>query len=129
MKLFVSSSSIKSKNIIECVKLLISIGVSNIELSGGTNYDSFDIEELIKFKVDNSLNYMVHNYFPPVPKPFVLNLASSSEENRSKAVEFCKNSIVLSKRFNHYLYRILIRKIQNISLNIPRLLVFRFIIL
>ena len=74
MKLFVSSSSIKSKNICDCVKLLNSIGVSNIELSGGTNYDSLDVEELIKFKVNNSLNYLVHNYFPPVPKPFVLNL-------------------------------------------------------
>jgi len=43
------------------------------------------------------LNYLIHNYFPPPSKPFVLNLASLDDKLYKQSIDLCINAIKLSK--------------------------------
>jgi len=100
MELFISSTAVNSRDICECVSTLAKIGVKNIELSGGTEYDFFDSDKLLTIKDEYSLNYLIHNYFPPHPEPFVLNLASQDVTSRIRSIDFCKTSIDLANKLS-----------------------------
>ena len=91
--IFITSSSIKSDSILESVNELASLGISNIELSGGTRYNGSPIKDLNKLENDLSLNFLIHNYFPPSEKDFVLNIASQDDSEREKSIDFAKTSI------------------------------------
>ena len=91
--IFITSSSIKSDSILESVNELASLGISNIELSGGTRYNGSPIKDLKKLENDLSLNFLIHNYFPPSEKDFVLNIASQDDSEREKSIDFAKTSI------------------------------------
>lgn len=79
----------------DVLKSLNSIGILNLELGSNHCYeDLIDISsDFLKF------NTLVHNYFPIPKHPFVINIASSDLEIRSKsighvmkALEFCLES-------------------------------------
>ncbi len=91
--IFVTSSSIKSDYILESVNELASLGISNIELSGGTQYQGSPIKDLKKLQNDLSLNFLIHNYFPPSKKDFVLNIASQDDFVRERSIDFARSSI------------------------------------
>ena len=78
--IYISSSCIKAKTIKESVTILAEAGFKNIELSGGTQYYSSFETDLIKLQDKYGLNYQLHNYFPPPPNHFVLNLASINKD-------------------------------------------------
>lgn len=67
---------------LECFK------IKNIEL--GSNHSSIELQN-INLKKD--ANYIVHNYFPPQEKDFILNIASSSSKVREKSIRFIKHTI------------------------------------
>ena len=94
-KIFVSSSCIKSRSIEESVKCIAENEIKNIELSGGTHLQKNYINKLIKLKKKYNLNYLVHNYFPPPKKHFLLNIASCDSKIYSKTIKFYKNTIDL----------------------------------
>ena len=97
---YVSSSCIKKSNIVEVIRLLAQNGITNIELSGGTNYyDGIDYD-LKKLKEEYHLQYACHAYFPPPKIPFVVNLASCNDEIYKKSVEHYDRCIELLKRIN-----------------------------
>lgn len=91
--IYISSSCIKNPNIVHCVGLLAKHGVYHIELSGGTDFIPSIVEELLILKDKYGLNFLVHNYFPPPAKHFILNLASLDEEIWHNTVQFMKNAI------------------------------------
>lgn len=80
----------------------IESGYTNIELSSCHNVDS--LEPIIRLYHENSLNILLHNYFPPPKIPFLLNLASSNEDELEKSRNHVKNNIKLSKTFNAPFY-------------------------
>lgn len=95
--IYVSSSCVKAKYIRESILQLVDAGFKNIELSGGTQpYENmlFDLKEL---KAKYSLNYLLHNYFPPPENAFVVNLAALDDETGIRTFEHLKRSIELSK--------------------------------
>ena len=102
--IFITSSSIKSDSILESVNELASLGISNIELSGGTRYNGSPIKGLKKLENDLSLNFLIHNYFPPPEKDFVLNIASHDESDREASITFAQNSIELAVQLNISFY-------------------------
>lgn len=95
--IYVSSSCVKNELIKESVAELRSNGIEHIELSGGTKPYSELESDLIQAKEDGA-ELLVHNYFPPPGKPFVLNLASVHPETRIASLDHCKRSIDLSRK-------------------------------
>lgn len=94
--IYISSAAVKSTSIEDSVNKLMSIGIRNIELSGGTNYSDNILKKLKGLKKEFSLNLLIHNYFPPPKKDFVLNIASNNRVTRLKSVDFVKRSINLA---------------------------------
>ena len=97
--IYISTSCIKANTIKESIISIAKEGFKNIELSGGTKYYPSYETDLIELKNKFQLNYLIHNYFPPPKKPFVINLASLNDEIYTTSINHCKNAIRLSRRF------------------------------
>jgi sugar phosphate isomerase/epimerase len=96
--IYVSSSCVRFGTIKESVEFLAQQGFSNIELSGGTQlYDNLE-SDLLELKDKYNLNYLCHNYFPPPPEAFVLNIASLDDKVSEMSTQHIINSLELSKR-------------------------------
>lgn len=96
--IYVSSSCVKAKTIREAIEKLIGHGFLNIELSAGTEYYANIEEDLMRLKNKNKLNFLLHNYFPPHRKHFVINLASLDDAVYKKSLQCLKRSLELCKR-------------------------------
>lgn len=79
---YLSTSSVKTKNIIEAVEQLSAV-TKNIELSGGSLYSKNLLEGLLSLKRERGINFLIHSYFPPPKEQFVLNFADTSEKTRA----------------------------------------------
>lgn len=98
--IYVSSSCVSASTIGEAVRKLVDAGYQNIELSGGTKlYDQLE-NELISLKSEFGLNFLCHNYFPPPPQSFVVNLASLNEQIAHLSMEHLKRGIALSHKLD-----------------------------
>lgn len=95
--IYISSAAVKSSSIENSVKKLARIGIRNIALSGGTSYSDNILKKLKDLKKEFSLNILIHNYFPPSKKDFVLNIASNNKVTRLKSINFVKKSINLAR--------------------------------
>lgn len=104
--IYVSSSCVEAKTIKESVTALAESGFKRIELSGGTQYSDGYEDDLLYLKDKYGLSYLVHGYFPPPPKPFVLNLASLNEEIYDQSIQHCKLAIELSKKLGGSKYSV-----------------------
>ncbi len=102
--LYFSSSGIDSPSVVEAVSTLVAEGIRNIELSGGANFEEDLEERLLELKSRHSLNYLVHNYFPPPPNHFVLNVGSVDPNVRERSANFVKTAIRLAKSLGSQLY-------------------------
>ena len=94
--IYISSSSSKKTNIIECIEEIYQHGYTNIELSGGTKYYEGIESDLLDIQQRLSINLLLHNYFPPPKNAFILNLASLNEEIFEQSMTHCKRAIDLS---------------------------------
>ena len=99
--LFISTSSIKAGSILDAVEILTGL-TRNIELTGGNNYDVHLQDKLIKIKKEWNINFLIHSYFPPPKKHFILNFADTSERTRG----FIKNTIAYVKMLDIDYYSI-----------------------
>ena len=95
--IYISSSSINSVSIENCLEELINLDIRNIELSGGTSSSDNISKKLKNLKEKFSLNFLIHNYFPPPKKDFVLNIASHNKELRKQSINSIKSSINLAQ--------------------------------
>jgi len=96
--LYISSACSSKKKIGEAVEEIARLGIHNIELTGGTTYyDGFE-NDLLRLQDKYDLRYLVHNYFPPPQKNFVLNLASLSSETHARSIRHCIEAIKFSKQ-------------------------------
>ena len=96
--IYVSSSGSKQKKIGDAIEELVSAGVRNIELSGGTEYYAGYEDDILRMQDKYKLNYLVHNYFPPPKEEFVLNLASLDDNIYQKSMQHLCRSIRLCHR-------------------------------
>lgn len=97
--IYVSTSCVNAEKIEDAVAILAANGFQNIELTGGHPYNPDYLEKLLNLKEEYDLNYLCHNYFPPPPKPFALNLASLDDAIHEESIKLVKNAISLSKLF------------------------------
>ncbi len=91
--IYVSSHCSRKKSIIDVVVELAEHGFKNIELTGGTQYLPGFEEKLIRLKEKYKLNFLVHNYFPPPQKDFVINLASLEDEQYQASLHQLQTAI------------------------------------
>ena len=88
MSLYVSTTYFGDGSQVEdALKDLEELKIKNIEL--GSNHSKSNQ----KFKLSKNSNFIVHNYFPPQEKNFILNIASTSPQIRDKSIRFIKNTI------------------------------------
>lgn len=95
--IYISSSSIYGVSIENSIKNLADAGIHNIELSGGVQYSENILVNLKRLRETFSINFLIHNYFPPPRKDFVLNIASHNKELRKQSINFIKSSINLAQ--------------------------------
>jgi sugar phosphate isomerase/epimerase len=77
----------------EMIRLAVEHGWT-LEFSSGMPYRP-DMEKLF---LEAPVRKLAHNYFPAPEIPFVLNLASSDDEIRSRSIEHCINGLILSQK-------------------------------
>lgn len=94
--IFVSTSAIGNKNLHTIVNTFNKHKIKNIELSYGIHEKSFE-KNFKKFYKKN--NFIFHNYFPKPEKDFVINLASTNKEIRTKSLKFIKKNINFSSKY------------------------------
>ena len=98
--IYVSSSCIKHDRINQILEEYVRKGITNIELSGGTQYYPEIEEDLLSYKQKYNINYVCHAYFPPPREDFVVNLASCNDEIYNKSIEHYMNCIEMLKRID-----------------------------
>lgn len=107
MIFFLSSTCSSKRQVNEALEELAHFGIRNIELSGNlVFYDGWK-EDLINLKQKFSLDLLIHNYFPPIKEnAFVLNLASSNDEIRTRSLKLIQSAVELMDEIGIQLYSI-----------------------
>ena len=96
--IFVSSVCSRQNKIGPAVYELAEAGFRHIELTGGTLYYEGYEEDLLSLKKKYNLTYLIHNYFPPPEKDFVINLASTANDIYRKSLQQLIKAIRLSRK-------------------------------
>jgi sugar phosphate isomerase/epimerase len=102
--IYVSSGAFRGGSLAEMSEACKSIE-AGLELSSGMRWHpglDDEIDELARRKG----KVLVHNYFPPPEKPFVLNLASTDPEILARTKQHVRASIDLSARFGAPFYSV-----------------------
>jgi uncharacterized protein (UPF0276 family) len=79
--IYVSTACVKKANVIDAITALAKF-TRHIELSGGSLYQENLLTDLITLKQQQSLDFILHSYFPPPRTPMLLNFADNSEQTR-----------------------------------------------
>ncbi|MFC2003540.1 sugar phosphate isomerase/epimerase family protein [Chloroflexota bacterium] len=94
MPVYVSTTCLaKASNIFHVLEAYAKAGLKYVEL--GASHEYIDDSLLAEFK-KYRFSFMVHHYFPPPQRPFILNLASQnatilaqSKKQIKKSIDFC----------------------------------------
>jgi sugar phosphate isomerase/epimerase len=104
--LFITSYCSTSQSIAVAVEELARHGFTNIELTGGTRYKEYRESDLHELRNKYGLKFLIHNFFPPQGKNFVLNLASVDEKTHAQTIDLVAQAVSLSRKFAQSLYSI-----------------------
>lgn len=72
-------------------------GLHNLELGYSLTPESVGVDTLENLRGDG-FQFLIHNYFPPPPEPFVANLASDDEGVAAATLDLCKKAILLCEQ-------------------------------
>ena len=103
---YITSLCSPKDNIREAVLELVNVGYRNIELTGNTKYYPDLEKDLLNLKKKHNLDFLVHNYFPPKRKEFIINLGSGNPEILKDSLDFVEASIELSRRLQKKSYSV-----------------------
>lgn len=78
-------------------------GLNSVELGAGVHVSSVDWSQ---WGPPPGMQVLLHNYFPPPPEPFVLNLASASSEIRRRSMELARAALEISARLGAAFYSV-----------------------
>lgn len=96
MSIYVSTSCLSNKyNFPQILSIYDELGIKNVEL-GVCKESNIDLDVLKKY----AFNYIVHHYFPPPKKPFIVNLASQDKQILEKSINQMIKSIDFCADFN-----------------------------
>nr|WP_319540033.1 sugar phosphate isomerase/epimerase [uncultured Methanospirillum sp.] len=101
--IYVSTSCLPGvDSLTERISLFQKNGFDAIELGAGVRMNKKDHQFLLK----NKNKFLLHNYFPPPLKPFVLNLASENADIQKKSLKLIRTALKLSKDLQSPFYTI-----------------------
>lgn len=88
--IYISTGGVREQTGWETSSQLAGGGIHAVELSGGRH----DPSQLAKLKqLKKTINFQIHNYFPPPEKPFVFNLASLNTEIAARSISHVEKSM------------------------------------
>lgn len=99
--IFISTGGQKKISAVHYAKKLLSVGLKNIELSGGAFSDLYEAE--IE-SIYPQANLRIHNYFPPPKIPFVFNLASTDKYIKKISYAHVENAIRIAAKYGKKIY-------------------------
>jgi hypothetical protein len=88
--IYISTGGFRGKNAAVVSEGLLRAGIESIELSG-CEYSATLIADLQALSPD--IRFQIHNYFPPPPEPFVLNLGSLDTVVGQRSVAHVKQAL------------------------------------
>lgn len=91
--IYLSTGGFSGKTFVESAGLLAGCGITALELSAGRPVG--DVESALR-ELAARCNLVLHNYFPPPPEPFVLNLASLNDGVSRTSMAHVRRAIDLS---------------------------------
>ena len=94
-RIFVSSSVFEAKTVPAVVEECGRRGLTCLELTSSFPYYAGVRQDVVAAK-EGGMQLLVHNYFPPPPQGFVLNLASADPQIHRRSIEHCREALVLS---------------------------------
>jgi sugar phosphate isomerase/epimerase len=100
---YVSTGCFRTRSLDDIVFLALQHGLCGIELSSGLV--PFDLDAVLP-RLEPLAPCIVHNYFPPPAKPFVLNLAAADEATRQESLALCRRAIDHSAAFGAPFYSV-----------------------
>lgn len=101
MPIYVSTSCLSTKyDLSQILDIYDKLGIKNIDLGVCRDY-SMDVTKLLR---KHDFNYIVHHYFPPPKKPFIINLASQNKSILKKSIDQIIKSIDFCADFNINLF-------------------------
>jgi sugar phosphate isomerase/epimerase len=103
-QLYVSTACIKKKEqLLGRIFRYQNAGIHHIELGASVILkDNFDPLRL----PNQNTSYLIHNYFPPPEKSFVLNLASDNKEIRNLSIRLVKRALEISSQIGANRYSV-----------------------
>jgi sugar phosphate isomerase/epimerase len=105
MTLYVSSGAFRSRHVPDIVTMAEELGLTHIELSSGCDSVA-DPAGLLKILQASPLVFSVHNYFPPPPVPFVLNLGALDPQTLAASRDHVRRCIELTNALGGTYYSV-----------------------
>jgi sugar phosphate isomerase/epimerase len=94
--IFVSTAVFQSDDFRSVIDICQNYSLKNLELGFLAGLNGNDLRKLGELRTDSDFHFLIHNYFPPPPEPFVLNLADYNEPSWSLSIDHCKKAIDLA---------------------------------
>lgn len=104
-RIYISTSAFRNKNINSILNECHRYALTNIELGSNLEYSEDVLGDLRKH-ANNSMRFLVHNYFPRPRRDFILNLASEKADIATRSIEHCKCAIDISAEFGSPFYSV-----------------------
>lgn len=103
---YISSSCSKYSELTESLSHLYLQGHKSIELSGGCQFNATWKSDMRQLEFFHDLSLRLHNYFPTPKVPFVLNLASKSNETVDMSFDLIERALQASAEIGADVYSI-----------------------
>ena len=100
MRLYVSTSCLKHLSILKILESYEDNDFRRIELGSSHEYNPLVIKKVKEMKAE----FLIHNYFPPPKKSFIMNLASNNKSILKRSRELAKKAICLCSLLKCDLY-------------------------
>ena len=102
--IYASSGAFLSRELALLLDEAAAAGVRHVELSSGVAWGPDNLAVVLRNR--GRFRFLVHNYFPPPERPFVLNLASSDPEIRARSIDHCRGAIDLAHELESDLFTV-----------------------
>jgi sugar phosphate isomerase/epimerase len=102
--IYASSGAFLSRDLAALLDEAADCGIAHVELSSGVAWKADNLAVVRRNRA--RFRFLVHNYFPPPELPFVLNLASSDPEIRSRSLAHCRGAIDLAHELESGLFTV-----------------------
>lgn len=105
MEAYISTGAFRFSELREIIAFSVARGIDHIELSSGVTYRQ-NLLDPVRETNQKQITYLIHNYFPPVENPFVLNLASPDPDTRKRSLDLCEAAIELTAQLEAPFYSV-----------------------